>query len=88
MSNSWGHTVNFASKKDAPWLDEGSLCVVRGCPHTIAFRTTYRYVTGRAGRVSRADRYICEEHARKFATKHKIEMPAAQPLAPGEREKA
>jgi hypothetical protein len=77
---SWAHSVSVASEKATPWIT-GSLCVVKDCPHPIGFCTAYVYVTGRAGRTTRARRFVCEAHARKFATKHRLEMPppAAQP---------
>lgn len=38
---------------------------------------TYRYVTGRAGRVTDRDVPVCSEHAQKFANRHGIQWGAA-----------
>jgi len=52
-------------------------CSVRGCDLRPEFRCTYDYVTGRAGRVSWAERCYCRVHAEKFAAKNGIQMPLA-----------
>lgn len=36
------------------------------CEHESAYMLTYRYITGRAGRTSYAEKPICEHHAKKY----------------------
>lgn len=49
-------------------------CSVR-CPNEIAFVTSYRYVTGRAGRISFQERRVCHEHGARFAAKYGLVLP-------------
>lgn len=56
------------------------------CDEPAVYMTGYRYVTGRAGRVSSAERHRCERHAAAFARKHGLELPTApspRPLRTG-----
>lgn len=52
------------------------------CEREALYWCGYKYVTGRAGRVSSAEKHRCEEHARKFADKHGLEMPTASAPRP------
>jgi hypothetical protein len=66
---SWNHRV---VRRATPH----NLCSVARCTHEAWFTCEYSYVTGRAGRVGRQRRELCEEHAGKFARKNAIDMPA------------
>ena len=55
-------------------------CSGRKCPHKAKFITLYSYVTGRKGRTSCTERFVCPEHAEKFRTKYAIAKDA--PPAP------
>ena len=47
------------------------LCTASGkCRNTAAWWGTYRYVTGRAGRVSTATKALCDDHAAKWRSNH------------------
>ena len=50
----------------------------RKCQGTPTHRCTYRYVTGRAGRVTTNKRELCQEHTEAFAKKHGVALPEAQ----------
>ena len=42
-------------------------CRISGkCQNESTYMLTYRYVTGRAGRISYAEKPICEHHAEKY----------------------
>ena len=47
------------------------------CETPATHMTGYRYVTGRAGRVSSSEQSRCETHAAAFAAKHGVAMPDA-----------
>jgi hypothetical protein len=48
---------------------------------TVTHRATYRYITGRAGRVGERELFLCDSCAAKFATRHKL-IPNAEGSAP------
>ncbi len=50
-------------------------CSKKDCYEKVYARCCYHYITGRAGRVSYAERYYCKVHTEKFAKAHKIEIP-------------
>jgi len=50
-------------------------CSTSGCDQRPEFVSSYRYVTGRAGRVSSQRRFMCTAHAQAFAQKHGLELP-------------
>lgn len=59
----------------------GFSCVAGRCTCPAVYRTTYRYVTGRAGRTSTAEKPACLEHGTKFAARHGLVLPAAEATA-------
>lgn len=84
----WGHTVEAMSPEQAARYRELRqqttkwrqwACVVPRCLRVAQYRVTYRYVTGRGGRVSQARREYCREHAALFSTRHGLTMPAEEP---------
>ena len=87
MSNSWGHTLQRISDEERAKLSHEPGCTC-GCRRyksctlgrmdhlePAAYRFTYSYVTGRAGRVSYATKNLCESHAAKAAKKYGIDWP-------------
>lgn len=78
MSSSWGHAV---TRLDPDTIDEhdrwGRRCSARRCIEPVTHVSGYRYVTGWAGRVSWAERRVCEGHAARFAQRHQIEIGPA-----------
>lgn len=54
-------------------------CSFPKCREITTHWTSYRYVTGRQGRVSHATKRVCEVHARRFAEKHDITISPARP---------
>lgn len=49
------------------------------CHRPTVAKTRYRYVTGRSGRVTTSDRYVCEDHAESFAEKRKVAIGDSDP---------
>ena len=49
-------------------------CSAKGCYKMPEHRCCYKYVTGKAGRISSAERYYCADHAIKFAVKNGIDI--------------
>lgn len=87
MSESWGFEI-----KSIPILQrtnmrgEPHLCASGGrqrCPNQIAYFTCYRYITGRAGRMGRAQKWACADHAAKFAKKHGLAFDPQAPAPDG-----
>ena len=84
--SSFGHTVR---KMTAGELDKVRRltercpehpyqCGTLRCTASPTLVCSYRYVTGRAGRVTRADREYCQQHAEAFAKKNGVALPEAQ----------
>lgn len=79
MSNAWGHTLRRLTD-DERWnrfviggraVSERRQCAsCRGEKSPADWLATYNYVTGRAGRVSWARRYLCDRHADAFRRRH------------------
>lgn len=67
---SWDHVVELY-----PDVRSDHGCVAPQCRALIEFRCSYRYVTGRGGRISTARRAYCREHATRFAKRHRVAMP-------------
>lgn len=70
QSNTWGHFCAWVDMDGAP--ANMRRCSVPHCQGSAEYITRYEYVTGRAGRVTDAIRYACDEHAVKFCDKHNI----------------
>lgn len=52
---------------EATYIHKERKCRISGkCGNESSFMLTYRYVTGRAGRTSFAEKQICEHHAQKY----------------------
>lgn len=86
MSSSYGHKVRRLTADE--WeRDRNSRggdvhpdrmrCGAPKCQHVFTCIASYAYVTGRAGRTTRARREYCESHAQAFAKKHGLVMPEA-----------
>jgi len=76
---SWGHRVFVATPEDvrAAWTIKCGQKVggVR-CGDDITHMCAYSYVTGRAGRTTESRKGRCERHARRFADRWNVDMPA------------
>jgi hypothetical protein len=84
MSSSWDHAV---TRLDAETADEhdrwGRRCSTSRCIEPVTHVTGYRYVTGRGGRISWAERRACNSHAVRFAQRYQVEIgPAPARAAP------
>lgn len=74
----WGYTVFKAT----PGCDWQRHCTMKAhgnghagkCSQPTGYVTRYYYVTGRKGRTSSNDRWVCKDHAERFAAKHHIEI--------------
>jgi hypothetical protein len=76
-AKSWSHTIGpvafDVAASDARRAGVGmrpNCCSGRGCEATPVATSTYRYVTGRGGRVTTAERHLCAAHAARFAARH------------------
>lgn len=82
MGSSWGHAV---ARLDPETIDEhdrwGRRCSARRCIEPVTHVISYRYVTGRAGRVSWAERRVCDDHAARFAKRYQVEIGPASAAA-------
>lgn len=47
----------------------------------VVYVVSYRYITGRAGRVGIREQFVCQRHGREFAAKNKLVAP--DPAIPG-----
>jgi hypothetical protein len=90
MSGSWGHALERLSAErlgelaasDQRRLERGGGYDYGRCtmgriathPDRATHVASYNYITGRAGRVSWAEKLVCDEHAAKFAAKHGIDL--------------
>jgi len=73
-SRSWGHAIRpLTEQEQASNARSGrATCGTGRCTEQATHLTTYKYVTGRAGRVSSASRHVCTAHADTFAAKHDL----------------
>lgn len=55
----------------------GRRCATNRCVEPVTHQTSYRYVTGRAGRVWVSQRRVCADHAAAFARRHQVEIGPA-----------
>ncbi len=65
-----GKAINFDGRRDC--------CSAPKCNDPMKFGVSYRYVTGRAGRIGRAEKGYCQAHGKKFAEKNGIDLPMTQ----------
>lgn len=68
--------ARYFAERAERWGPRFYTCATRGCEEPTMFRVGYRYVTGRAGRVSDAERNACDRHAQAFAAKYGVVIPA------------
>lgn len=81
MSKSWGHTLELLSDEEIARRDACTArekerfpnlawdymrCRMGRCRNRAKYFLRYHYVTGRQGRVSWAEKLICESHADKY----------------------
>lgn len=72
MGSSWGHAIAPLTPDDQRTVGawHHGECAIGKCAEPARWLGTYRYVTGRAGRVSWARRFMCDGHAEKFRKKY------------------
>lgn len=76
MSNSWGHSLRLLKRgEEKYWF--GEKCTAPKCQNKSEFVASYKYITGKAGRVSQAEKPLCREHAHKYAVKYHLTLPIA-----------
>lgn len=77
---SWDHAVRRLTDAVIDRYDRfGQKCATGKCKGLPTHRTSWRYVTGRQGRVSRAGRDVCTSHGEKFALKHGLVIGDPRP---------
>ena len=76
MGDSWDHVIRLLTDKELEYYGQWH-CSAPRCHESPTHGGEYRYVTGRAGRTTRAERKLCPEHAARFAAKHSLAMPDA-----------
>ena len=82
--SAWGHAIRSLTPDEIAeqerrnmeyvehgWPPDARLCVMRRCPNVASFAIAYLYVTGRAGRVTHAEKKVCDKHAAGFRKKYK-----------------
>lgn len=70
-TKSWGHTLRRLTEAEVGQVGTRT-CAAGKCQGVAAYASTYRYVSGRAGRATFAQRALCEHHATRFAATHRI----------------
>jgi hypothetical protein len=86
-TQSWGHQIITIPIAQRTWA-HGTPCICasggrKRCPNQIAYFTCYSYITGRGGRVGRARKWACTEHAVKFAEKHGLPFDPNEEIPQG-----
>lgn len=78
--SSWDHTLQKLSDEQREHLREWEqVCRLhKSCHQPVTHLATYRYVTGRGGRVGWRSRYMCDTHAGRFRAKHELPEPRVQ----------
>lgn len=84
-SNSWGHRLEMLYPDE---LTDNSCCS-KGHPayadvparHHVKpeFVFCYEYITGKAGRVTTRETYLCREHAEATANRYGLTLPSTLP---------
>lgn len=78
MGSSWDHAVRRLTEEEIAFrVRQDWPCSTGKCRETVSHATSYRYVTGRGGRVSFSERLVCAAHAERFAAKHEVEVTDA-----------
>lgn len=82
MSSSYGHKVRCLTadelerdrkSRGGDVYPDRMRCGAPKCRTDFSHIASYWYVTGRAGRTTRADREYCKAHAESFAKKHGLQ---------------
>jgi hypothetical protein len=70
MADSWGHKlVKLTDEEQRNHTRLGGKCTGK-CQEPATHSATYKFVTGRSGRVGERTIYKCTPHAEAFAAKH------------------
>jgi hypothetical protein len=81
MARSWGHRLLAIEPRSVERARKAAeekgyacwgTCSGPKCREFAEYTGEYRYVTGRAGRVTTASRPYCPQHAKRFAEKHEL----------------
>jgi hypothetical protein len=68
---SFAHKLAVLSADEAKaYGHAGWRCSHPNCQGAATQLSSYRYVTGKRGRVTVAKRAVCDDHAKRFADKH------------------
>lgn len=79
---SWGHSIRVLKQEECKHIWVGSngssldKCAAPKCQNKPEFIASYNYITGKAGRVSKAERALCRKHAHKYAIKYHLTLPS------------
>lgn len=77
----WWHQGQEAwAEFDRNWARQARQCAAGKCKEDVAYVISYRYITGRLGRVTTSERKACAAHAAAFAKKHGLELPDSAPV--------
>lgn len=84
MTRSWGHQIRKATAEETASWDrqrggrEGGYprCSHPRCRAVPTHVSTYRYVSGKAGRVTGTERLLCDDHAVRFVARHRVTVTA------------
>lgn len=77
---SWDHAIVKLDTVNESSGDPRRCTAGRNCKAVARFDVSYRYVTGRAGRTTRANKAACLEHAAKFATTNHLQFNITSPV--------
>lgn len=71
-SSAWDYAINPIDT--LPWYNPAYdyTCSHPKCTQKAEYVGSYKYVTGAKGKVSKARRLLCKEHAHQFAIKHRL----------------
>ena len=83
MGKAWGHQLRLLTSEEITCFDAtgGGLFDHRRCrmtphcQHKSQYMLRYNYITGQAGRISHAQKPICEQHAAKYLAQLMPERP-------------
>ena len=91
MSESWGHAIRALTRGEqvAGFTDRRYHRCCAQCHRTeerrhqessrAFYSSSFRYRTGRAGRIGERHLYLCETHAEKFAQRYGLKLPRPEP---------
>jgi hypothetical protein len=76
-TTSWDHQLLVLPDHHVAWSDHCGRCKGSWDQRPLAvYVGSYRYVTGGRGRTTTAKKALCLEHAKQFAQRYGLELPA------------